>query len=131
VAELASWVGDALHRALLNGQGPAAAAGACAAFLHAYAEASRRPIDAAQLAFSVAHDLLCRRAWGGVANLKPGRYAAVPALLALADAIAAAGTIAAAFTTSDPPLPSFTAPPARHATHRPALKASVPAAEAT
>jgi hypothetical protein len=41
--------------------------------------------------------LLCRRACGGLATLKPGRYAAVPRLLALADAISQAQHIDVAF----------------------------------
>jgi len=95
--ELGAWVADALYRAVLDGSAPAAAAGACRAFLDAYAGAAGRRTDARTLAWATAHSLLCTRAYRGVANLKPGRYESVPALLALAEAIAGAGAIDAAW----------------------------------
>ena len=95
--ELGAWIADAHYRALHGGVAPAQVASACNAFLAAYAQGTGRRIDAAALAWSAAHHLLCQRAYRGVANLKPGRFAAVPALLALADRIAQAGTIDAAF----------------------------------
>ena len=52
------------------------------------------------MAWSTAHDLLCKRAYRCVANLKPGRFEAVPHLLALADAIAGAGSVEAVLTPS-------------------------------
>ena len=95
--ELGAWVADAFYRALLDGRDPATQAASCHAFLAAYAQASGHAVDSAALAWSTAHHLLCRRAHGGVANLKPGRFAGVPALLALADRVGQAGNVAAAF----------------------------------
>ena len=96
VIELGGWVADALYRATLDGMAPQQAAPSWRAFLAAHAQVSGRSPDAALLAWSTAHHLLCRRARGCVANLKPGRYEAVPRLLALADAIVRAGSVDAA-----------------------------------
>ena len=95
--ELGGWIADAHYRALLDGRAAAHVAVSCAAFLDAYAEAVGRRVDAAALAWGAARHLLCRRACGGLASLKPGRFAAIPALLAMAEAIATAGTVDAAF----------------------------------
>jgi aminoglycoside phosphotransferase (APT) family kinase protein len=97
VFELGAWIACTLGRAVLDGTPMQHAEPACRAFLAAYADASGRAVDAGLLAASTAHHLVCRRAAGGLATLKPGRFAAVPALLALADAIAQACTIDAAF----------------------------------
>ena len=96
VIELGGWVADMLYRATLDSVAPQQAAPSWRAFLAAYAAASGRSINASLLAWSTARHLLCRRARGCVANLKPGRFEAVPALLALAEAIASAGSIDAA-----------------------------------
>ncbi len=96
VLELGAWVADALYRAVLDGAAQRQAAPSWRAFLAAYANASGYAADESLLAWSTAHSLLCQRAYRCVANLKPGRFAAVPALLALADSIAAAGTLDAA-----------------------------------
>jgi Ser/Thr protein kinase RdoA (MazF antagonist) len=93
VIELGAWVADALYRAVLGGVAPQHAAPSWRAFLGAYADASGSAADESLLAWSTAHNLLCQRAYRGVANLKPGRFEAVPALLALADAISGAGSI--------------------------------------
>jgi Phosphotransferase enzyme family len=99
--ELGAWVAYTLSRAVLHGTPMQQAAPACRAFLAAYAQARGHTldpaVDATWLAWSTAHHLLCRRACGGLATLKPGRYAAVPRLLALADAISQARHIDAAF----------------------------------
>lgn len=96
VIELGGWVADMLYRATLDGDAPRRVAASWHALLAAYASVSGRSADAALLAWSTAHHLLCRRACGGVANLKPGRFEAVPRLLALAEAIADAGSVDAA-----------------------------------
>ena len=93
VIELGGWVADMHHRALLSGRPVQQTARSVDAFLAAYAQASGQPVEEALLAWSAAHHLLCKRAYRGVANLKPGRFEAVPRLLALADAIAGAGSI--------------------------------------
>ena len=97
VMELGAWVADALYRVLLEGRDAFVAAHACRAFLDAHAQVSGHAPDPALLAWATAHSLLCTRAYRSVANLKPGRFEAVPALLALADDIAAAGTLDAAW----------------------------------
>jgi len=94
--ELGAWVADALYRAVLDGDAPRQVAPSWRAFLQAYAGAGGCAVDAPLLAWSTAHNLLCQRAYRCVANLKPGRFEAVPALLALADSIAGAGTVDAA-----------------------------------
>jgi len=94
--ELGDWVADALYRALLAGTPTAAVLPACRAFVVAYAQTSGwHPAEPA-LAWSVAHSLVTQRAWRCVVNLKPGRYALVPALLALADALLQGGSLDAA-----------------------------------
>jgi hypothetical protein len=87
VLELGAWLAYTLSRAVLHGAPMAQARQSCSAFLQAYAQASGQAVDDTWLAWGTAHHLLCRRACGGLATLKPGRYAAVPRLLALADAI--------------------------------------------
>ena len=96
VVELGAWVGDAMVRAVHAGTSQAQATPAWRAFLGAYAAASGRPVDERALAWSVAHHLLCTRAYRGVANLKAGRFEAVPAVLALAARVAEAGSVDAA-----------------------------------
>lgn len=94
--ELGGWVADTLYRALLDGEPAQRVAPSWRAFLAAYAEASNQTLDPSLLAWSTAYHLLCRRTYRCVANLKPGRFEAVPALLALANAIADAGSVDAA-----------------------------------
>jgi hypothetical protein len=96
VLELGAWVADALYRATLAGTALLDSAPSWRAFLATYAQAGGRCADPTLLAWSTAHDLLCKRALRCVANLKPGRFPAVPRLLALADAIAQAGRVDAA-----------------------------------
>jgi aminoglycoside phosphotransferase len=91
--ELGAWVADALYRAVLAGAPIDRAAPAWRAFLSAYAESAGRAADPAALAWAAAHHLLCCRIYRCIANLKPGRFDAVPALAAWANAIAAAGDI--------------------------------------
>jgi hypothetical protein len=93
VFELGAWVADTLYRAALGGAASWCAAPGCHAFLAAHASASGRAANAKLLAWSTAHDLLCKRAYRCVANLKPGRFEIVPQLLAWAETIAAAGNV--------------------------------------
>ncbi len=96
VLEVGGWIADAYYRGILDGHAPAAVSASADLFLAAYVQAAGQPLDAAALAWGAAHHLLCRRACGGVANLKPGRFAAVPALLELALTIARSGSVDAA-----------------------------------
>lgn len=94
VFELGGWIADTLYRCVLQGSDPRRAAPSCRAFLAAYAQGSEQPVVAeALLAWSVVHALVCKRTYRCVVNLKPGRYAAVPALLAMAEAIAQRGSV--------------------------------------
>jgi hypothetical protein len=98
VIELGAWVGDAFYRTILDGGSPKKSAPAWRAFLAAYANASSRATDEPLLAWGTAYHLLCHRAYRCIANMKPGRFEAVPDLLALADLIASAGTLNAALS---------------------------------
>lgn len=93
VLELGSWIADSIYLALLDGQAPDATAPQWRELLRAYAEAGGGPVDEALLAAATAQQLLCQRAYRCVVNLKPGRFALVPALLRQAEAIASAGTL--------------------------------------
>lgn len=91
--ELGDWVADALYRALLAAAPVATVLPACRAFVAAYVQASGwHPAEPA-LAWSVAHSLVTQRVWRCVVNLKPGRFALVSSLLALADALLCHGAL--------------------------------------
>lgn len=104
VVELGVWVADMLYRSVLAGTPPQRTAPSCEAFLAGYAQAGGRTAQARLLAWSVVHALLCKRAYRCVANLKPGRFEAVPALLALADAIARRGSLSGVWADAPAPL---------------------------
>jgi aminoglycoside phosphotransferase (APT) family kinase protein len=93
VLELGSWIADSIYLALLEGQAPETTAPLWRELLRAYAAAGGTPADEALLAWATAHQLLCQRAYRCVSNLKPGRFALVPALLRHAEAIARAGGV--------------------------------------
>ncbi len=99
VLELGSWIADSLYRAMLSETPLENAQHATAALLDAYTARSRQPVEGRPLAWATARALLCERAYRGVANLKPGRFERVPALLTLACRIADNGDVLA-------PLPS-------------------------
>jgi Ser/Thr protein kinase RdoA (MazF antagonist) len=88
VLELGSWIADSIYLAMLEGQEPVTATPQWRELLHAYVGAGGRPADEALLAWATAQQLLCQRAYRCVANLKPGRFALVPALLRHAEAVA-------------------------------------------
>ena len=96
--ELGGWVADSLQRALLTGQPLVDAARSWRAFLAGYEAAGGAAVPGQLLAWGAVHHLVCRRASGNVANLKPGRLAAVPQLLRWAEQIAAAGSVEAVLT---------------------------------
>ena len=89
VLELGSWRAEALYRGQLDGHAWAAAEAAGTAFLAGYAQAGGDVPGPRQLAWATAWQLLCQRVWRCVVNLKPGRYALVPGLLALTEALLA------------------------------------------
>jgi aminoglycoside phosphotransferase (APT) family kinase protein len=96
VQELGSWIADSITLALLDGQAAETTTPQWRALLRAYAGAGGSPVDEALLAWATAQQLLCQRAYRCVANLKPGRFALVPALLQHAAAIAQARSVDAA-----------------------------------
>lgn len=81
--ELGSWIADAISRSVLAGKDPFSDAPAWRALLQAYGDARGAAVDLDALAWATGWSLLVQRAWRCVVNLKPGRYATVPQLLAL------------------------------------------------
>jgi aminoglycoside phosphotransferase len=100
VLDLGAWVADALYRALLAGTDPAEVLPACHAFIEAYAQTSGERAAAGPLAWAVAYQLLCQRAWRALVNLKPGRYECIGALLDLARRVLDGGHIDAVASTT-------------------------------
>ena len=89
--DLGAWIAETLYRALLEGRTPRHATRAWQAFLAGYAAGGGEYVAEPVLAWATAFQL-CQRAWRCVANLKPGRFALTPHLIALAEAIASART---------------------------------------
>ena len=86
--ELGSWWADGIYRAVLEGDAPLRDAPAWQGLLAGYAQGGGTPPAAAALAWSAAWNLLTQRAWRCVVNLKPGRFAIAPRLVALAAELA-------------------------------------------
>jgi Phosphotransferase enzyme family len=95
--ELGGWLADAAYRTALAGHSPERAWPACEAFLEAYAAHGGAFPQAEAVAWGAAYQLLCRRAYGAVANLKPGRLAGVQQLLARAVSVAESGSVMSLF----------------------------------
>lgn len=93
VVELGAWVGDMLYRATLCRTPIPDVSAFWRAFLQAYREQGGFAYEEPQLAWCVAYHLFCRRACGGVASLKPGRYQAVPFLLRIAEHLSTADSL--------------------------------------
>ncbi len=93
VLELGAWIAGNLDRALLSGASLEAVQETAAAMLDRYVRESRQPVPPPLVAWATARALLCERASRGVANLKPGRFERVPALLSLANLIAEQGAL--------------------------------------
>lgn len=90
--ELGSWLADALYRAQLDGHLQAAVAAGGQAFLHAYVQEGGQAFAPRAVAWATAWQLWCQRLWRCVVNLKPGRFALLPALLAQTEVLLAPGT---------------------------------------
>jgi thiamine kinase-like enzyme len=86
--ELGSWLADGVFRALLDDAPAARDAPAWQALLASYADAGGRAPEPRALAWACAWHLLTERAWRCVVNLKPGRYALAPRLVASAGRLA-------------------------------------------
>lgn len=94
--ELGSWLADALYRAQLDGHPQATVAAGGQAFLQGYVQAGGQAFAPRAVAWATAWQLWCQRLWRCVVNLKPGRFALLPALLAQTEALLAPGTSMAA-----------------------------------
>ncbi len=86
--ELGAWVADAMYRALLDGAHAERDKAAWCALIGAYADAGGLRPDPRALRWATAWSLLTQRAWRCVINLKPGRFALAPRLVALATELA-------------------------------------------
>jgi hypothetical protein len=90
--ELGAWVADAMYRALLDGAPATRDEAAWCTLIDAYVDAGGARPDPRALRWATAWSLLTQRAWRCVMNLKPGRFALAPQLVALACELAAAST---------------------------------------
>jgi Phosphotransferase enzyme family len=93
VFELGGWIADLLYRGVLAGAAPQQLEPACSSFLAAYEHAAGVRVNRALLAWCTAFELVGKRARRCVANLKPGRFEAVPALLSMATTLACAADL--------------------------------------
>ncbi len=82
--ELGAWVADAMYHALLAGARAERDKRAWCALIDAYVDAGGTRPDPRALRWATAWSLLTQRAWRCVINLKPGRFALAPRLVALA-----------------------------------------------
>lgn len=82
--DLGAWLADAAYRDLLADADPGRSLPAGRAFVEAHAAVLGHRVPEPLLAWAVAYQLLCQRAWRCLVNLKPGRYPRIGALLALA-----------------------------------------------
>lgn len=96
VIELGGWIADAMHDAVLAGADPLRARGQWERLLAAYAGAGGHLPARDLLDWSTAWNLTTKRAWRAVANLKPGRFAAIPRMLEIAGHLVGATTVGAA-----------------------------------
>jgi hypothetical protein len=93
--DLGAWIADTLCRSVLEGDPPQLATRAWQSFLAGYAAGGGDYVPEPVLAWATAYQL-CETAWRGVTRLEPGRLALTKHLIALAEAIAQAGTPRAA-----------------------------------
>jgi Phosphotransferase enzyme family len=93
VLELGSWQAEGIYRAVLEGAAPMRDRAQWTALLDGYAAAGGTRPAADALAWATAWNLLTQRAWRCVVNLKPGRLAIAPTLVAMAAELGAASTL--------------------------------------
>jgi aminoglycoside phosphotransferase (APT) family kinase protein len=86
--EFGAWIAEGMYRAVLENAAPARDRTAWQALLDGYADAGGTVPRPRELAWATAWNLLCQRAWRCVVNLKPGRFAIAPRLIALASEVA-------------------------------------------
>jgi len=94
--EFGAWVAEGMYRAVLDNAAPARDRTAWQALLDGYADAGGTVPRPRDLAWATAWNLLCQRAWRCVVNLKPGRFAIAPCLIALASEVAGKHSLEAA-----------------------------------
>jgi hypothetical protein len=82
--ELGAWVADAMYHALLDGARAERDKAAWCALINGYSNVGGTRPDPRALRWATAWSLLTQRAWRCVINLKPGRFALAPRLVALA-----------------------------------------------
>ncbi|EHR72772.1 phosphotransferase family protein [Burkholderiales bacterium JOSHI_001] len=88
VMEFGAWIAEGMYRALLDGAPAHRDAPSWRAMLHGYVSEGGAALFEPALAWSAAWHLMVDRIWRSVVNLKPGRLANVPQLIALADLLA-------------------------------------------
>ncbi len=81
--ELGAWVADAMYSALLNGAPPQRDEASWGRLIDAYVDAGGMRPDPRALRWATAWSLLTQRTWRCVMNLRPGRFALTPKLVAL------------------------------------------------
>lgn len=96
--ELGSWLADALYRGQLQGHAHDAIEAGRSGFMAGYAQAGGQAFGSRQLSWATAWQLWCQRAWRCIVNLKPGRYALLPGLLALTEALLSSSDVPASST---------------------------------
>ncbi len=89
VLELGSWLADAWCRAELMGHQAEHILAARHGLLEGYAQGGGQRPGRRALAWATAWQLWCQRIWRCMVNLKPGRWALLPRLLALTEALLA------------------------------------------
>lgn len=87
--DLGSWLADALYRAHLGGQRDEGVEAGRQGFLAGYVQAGGQGFGTRPIAWATAWQLWCQRVWRCIVNLKPGRYALLPGLLAQTEALLA------------------------------------------
>lgn len=93
--ELGAWMADAMYHALQGGARADRDERAWCALIDAYADAGGHRPDPRALRWAAAWSLLTQRTWRCVINLKPGRFALAPRLVALAAELVGAREIEA------------------------------------
>ncbi len=92
VIELGGWVADAIGTAVLAAGDPMRARATSMGVLAACRAAGGETRSDALLNWSIAWNLVVKRAWRAVVNLRPGRLESMPRLLEIAERIAGEGT---------------------------------------
>jgi len=87
--DLGAWLADAIYRAQLAGRRDVGIEVGRSAFLSGYVHGGGQHFGTRPMAWATAWQLWCLRVWRCIVNLKPGRFALVPGLLAQTEALLA------------------------------------------